>query len=118
MSRAAAMELSADDRALLQDTAARIVGARMAVPAMMFLETVSPMNYVSSAMLRVMSPAWRTFVPASRIDQVAKLLERRDAIPTFIRMIDEAEDDRRREEKAEKAAQKAARAAEKSRSET
>ncbi len=94
------------DLELLNDTARRIANARMAVPAMMFLETITPMNMVSSAMLRVMSPAWRTVISASRIDQVAKMLERRDAIPTFIRLIDEADDQRRLEEKSEKTAKK------------
>ena len=62
---AASLELSPEDHRLLQDTATRIVAARMSLPAMIFLETVSPMNYVSSVMLRVMSPAWRTIVPQS-----------------------------------------------------
>lgn len=82
---------SDEERGLLEGVAARIVHARLAVPAMMFLETVSPMNYVTSAMLTMASPVWRTAIPTSRIDDVARLLERRDALPAFLDMIDAAE---------------------------
>jgi hypothetical protein len=81
------------------DEAARsIVARRLAVPAMMLLETVSPMNLVTASMLHVVSPVWRAGIPSSRLDELARLLERRDAIPEFIRVIDAAEGDRRRRE--------------------
>ena len=57
--------LAPADRELLAQTAERIVRARMAVPAMMMLEMVQPMNFVSAALLRVVSPAWRTVVGES-----------------------------------------------------
>jgi hypothetical protein len=101
------VDLSDDDRLLLEQTAERIVHARMAVPAMMFFETMAPMNMVSSSMLRIMSPAWQTIIGSSRIDQVAELLERREIIPEFIRIIDTAEDARAH---AAKEAKQAARA--------
>ena len=101
------VDLSDDDRLLLEQTAERIVHARMAVPAMMFFETMAPMNMVSSSMLRIMSPAWQTIIGSSRIDQVAELLERREIIPEFIRIIDTAEDARAH---AAKQAKQAARA--------
>ena len=105
------VDLSDADRLLLEETADRIVRARMAVPAMMFFETISPMNMVSSSMLRIMSPAWRSIVGESRIDQVAELLERREVIPEFIRIIDTAEDARARSAKEARQAAKAAKAA-------
>ncbi len=79
----------------MEEAAATIVQRRLAVPAMMLLETVSPMNLVTASMLHVVSPVWRAGLPASRIDAVARLLERRDAIPEFIRIIDAAEEARR-----------------------
>ena len=65
---------------------------QLAVPAMMLLETMAPMNMVTSSMLTMLSPLWRAALPASRIDKVAKVLERREAIPELIRIIDEEED--------------------------
>ena len=92
--------LAPADRELLAQTAERIVRARMAVPAMMMLEMVQPMNFVSAAMLRVVSPAWRTVVGESRIEQLAQILDRREAIPEFIEMIDRCEDEHRRQAQA------------------
>lgn len=84
-------ELAATERELIASTAQAVVARRMAAPAMMFLETITPMNVVTSSMLHVMSPLWCACLPASRIDDVARLLERREAIPELIRAIDEAE---------------------------
>jgi len=89
-------ELSGQERTLLEEAARTIVERRLAVPAMMLLETVSPMNLVTASMLHVVSPVWRAGIPASRIDEIARLLERRDTIPELIRLIDAAEEARRR----------------------
>lgn len=94
---------TADERALLRQAAEAVVRRRLAVPAMMLLETVTPMNVVTSSMLTMLSPVWRAALPASRIDQVATLLERRDALPALVALIDELEEQRRRDEKAERA---------------
>jgi hypothetical protein len=88
--------LSTQEHALLEEAARSIVARRLAVPAMMLLETVTPMNLVTASMLHLVSPVWRAALPASRVEEIAKLLERREAIPEFIRLIDAAEDSRRR----------------------
>ncbi len=80
----------------MDDAARRLVAARVAVPAMMFLECLAPMNLVSATLLHGLSPILGVALPAARIDQLARLLERRDAIPEFIRILDAAEEARRR----------------------
>ena len=85
-----------DERALIDDTAARVVRARMAVPAMVFLETLTPMNFVTASMLHVLTPVLGVALPAARLAAVARLLERREAIPALVAAIDAAEDARRR----------------------
>ncbi len=109
--RAAATTITDDQRELLESVATRIVNLRMAVPAMMALETVSPMNMVSASMLHVLGPMLRLAVPGERLDMLTALLEQRGAIPEFIRVIDVAEDRRRAEDKAQTAARKAERQA-------
>lgn len=99
-------EISEDDRALMEEAAAAVVKRRLAVPAMMFLETVSPMNTLSSSMLHMIAPIWGIALPAARLTQVAQMLERRDTIPQLIRIIDEAEEERRLEEAAQRKALK------------
>jgi hypothetical protein len=95
----------------MEEAAQAVVRRRLAVPAMMLIETLTPMNMVSASMLHVLAPIWRAALPASRIDDLARLLERRDALPEFVRVIDEAEERRRREEADERSERKASRAA-------
>jgi len=87
---------SPDERALIDDTAARVVRARMAVPAMMLLETLTPMNFVTASMLHTLTPVLGIAVPVAKLAAVARLLERREAIPALVAAIDAAEDARRR----------------------
>ncbi len=93
----------------MEEAADAVVKRRLAVPAMMFLETVSPMNTVTASMLHMITPIWGLALPAERLKQVATMLERRDTIPELIRVIDEREERRRREERDEKRARKDAR---------
>ncbi|MFT7465027.1 MAG: hypothetical protein ACI9EF_003388 [Pseudohongiellaceae bacterium] len=96
------IQFSEKEQELMQRAADGLVKRRFAVPAIMFLETVSPMNMVGSSMLRVLSPMWRAVLPASQIDELATLLERRESVPYFISLIDKADEDRRRKEIADK----------------
>ena len=92
------MTTSADDQKLMEEAAQAVVKRNLAVPAMMFLETVRPMNTVSSSMLHMIAPIWGIALSAERLKQVATMLERRETIPDLIRVIDEAEEVRRSEE--------------------
>jgi len=88
-------ELSAADAALLDEAARRIVEMRMAVPAMMFFESIAPMNLVTANMLHMMSPVLGIALSPGLLERVALLLERRETIPDFVRRIDAAEEARR-----------------------
>ena len=99
------------ERQLMREAAQAVVARRLAVPVMMALETLVPMNVLTASMLDVLAPAWKAALPASRIDAVARLLERRDALPEFVRLLDELESARRREQRQDRAARKAARQA-------
>jgi hypothetical protein len=92
----ATQTFSAAEQALMADAARRVVAARMAVPAMMFLETLAPMNLVTASMLHALQPLLGIMLPADKLSAVATLLERREAIPAFVAAIDVAEDARRR----------------------
>jgi len=92
----AVASFSAAEQALLDDAARRIVGARMAVPAMMFLETLAPMNLVTASMLHALQPLLGIALPADKLAAIATLLERRESIPALVSAIDAAEHVRRR----------------------
>lgn len=86
-----AVAFTADEQALLDDVARRVVGARMAVPAMMFLETLAPMNLVTASMLHALNPVLGIALPAAKLAAIATLLERREAVPALVAAIDAAE---------------------------
>ncbi len=88
--------ISDDERELMEDAARRLVSSRMSVPALMLLETLLPMNMLAASMLRMISPAWQAILPGARIERLAAVLERRDTIPEFSRIIDAAEEAHRR----------------------
>ena len=92
----AAAVFSPAELALIDDAARRVVGARMAVPAMLFLETLSPMNLVTASMLHALTPVFGIALPAARLEAMARLLERREALPALVAAIDAEEDRRRR----------------------
>jgi hypothetical protein len=89
-------ELSPADGALLDEAARRVVELRMAVPAMMFLESMAPMNLVTANMLHLLTPVLGLALAPGMLERVAMLLERRETIPDFVRRIDAAEEARRR----------------------
>lgn len=80
--------LTVEDVALL-DKVARVVVARgMASPAMLFLESAAPMNFLGSQALHFLTPILNLACETREIEQVAHLLERRDAIPRLIALIE------------------------------
>ena len=89
-------EPSAADAALMDEAARRVAESRLAVPAMMFLESIAPMNLVTANMLHLLTPVLGIALSPALLERVALLLERRETIPDFVRRIDAAEEARRR----------------------
>ena len=89
-------ELSAEDRALLDEAARRLVEARVALPAMMLLESLTPANLIMATMVHGLLPLLGLVLPPAKLQRVALLLERRESIPDFVRLIDGHEEARRR----------------------
>lgn len=80
--------LTAEDQALLDKVASAIVQRRMAGPAILFLESAGPMNFLGSQALHFLTPILDLTCDAREIEQAASLLERRDAIPRLIDLIE------------------------------
>jgi hypothetical protein len=81
-------ELPEEDRVLLERVADAIVKRGMAAPATVFLESMGPMNFLGSQALHFVSPIIECALNAKEVDQVARLLERRDTISRLIVLID------------------------------
>ncbi|MCP9449287.1 MAG: hypothetical protein NNA21_04390 [Nitrospira sp.] len=80
--------LSVEDQALLDRIAEAVVQRGMAAPAMVFLESLAPMNFVGSQALHVLAPLLEVVLDAKTLDQAARLLERRDTIDRLVALIE------------------------------
>ena len=77
-----------DDLALLERIADAIVTRRMAAPAMLFLESMGPMNFLGSQALHFLAPLVECVFSSSELAQIARLLERRDSLQRLTALIE------------------------------
>ena len=80
--------LSIEDVQLLERIAETVVKRGMAAPATMFLESMGPMNFLGSQALHFLTPILDCAFSTKEVDQVARLLERRDTIARLIAIIE------------------------------
>lgn len=80
--------VSIKDLALLERVADAVVKRGMAAPATVFLESLGPMNFLGSQALYFLTPIVEWAFHAKEVEQVARLLERRDTISRLITLIE------------------------------
>ena len=81
--------LSDDDRALLDELADRIARRRLVSAALMFFESLKPLNFVASSMLVFFRPMVQVlWSEPHRYDQVARLLEQRGSVELLLRRLE------------------------------
>ena len=80
--------LAVEDVQLLERIADVIVNRRMAAPATMFLESMGPMNFLGSQALHFLTPILDCAFNTKEVEQVARLLERRDTVTRLIAIIE------------------------------
>jgi hypothetical protein len=77
-----------EDLALLERVAEAVVKRGMTAPATVFLDSLGPMNYLGSQALHFLTPIVEWAFDAREVEQVARLLERRDTISRLITIIE------------------------------
>ncbi|MDF0652996.1 MAG: hypothetical protein CV081_11175 [Nitrospira sp. LK265] len=80
--------LSTEDVQLLERIAETVVKRGMAAPATMFLESMGPMNFLGSQALHFITPIIDCAFNVKEVEQVARLLERRDTVTRLITIIE------------------------------
>ena len=80
--------LTIEDVQLLERIAETIVTRGMTAPATMFLESMGPMNFLGSQALHFLTPIIDCAFNVKEVEQVARLLERRDTITRLITLIE------------------------------
>jgi hypothetical protein len=83
-----AERFTSDDLALLERVADAVVKRGMTAPATVFLESLGPMNFLGSQALYFLTPIVEWAFHAKEVEQVARLLERRDTISRLITIIE------------------------------
>lgn len=81
-------DLTAEDLALLERVAATIDKRGMAAPATVFLESMGPMSFLGSQALHFLAPILEFAFNAKEVEQVARLLERRDTVSRLIELLE------------------------------
>jgi hypothetical protein len=80
--------LSPDDLLLLERTAEAVVRRGMAAPAVVFLESMAPMNFLGSQAVHFFTPLLEVVFLQRDVERVALLLERRDTLARLAALIE------------------------------
>ena len=80
--------LTIEDVQLLERIAEVIVKRGMAAPATMFLESIGPMHFLGRQALHFITPIIDCAFNVKEVEQVARLLERRDTVSRLIAIIE------------------------------
>ena len=96
--------LAADDLALLERLAARVVDLRLEVPAILALETGKPLSLLASQAMIFFEPIAQALFPGVQYRRYAALAEKRDAIESLITQIETCSERARAERRAAHAA--------------
>jgi len=83
-----------EDEALIARIADQIVRRRLAVPAILFLESVKPLNFVGSQLMVFMDPILKLVTTIPDYERLAKLLEERGSIERLIQAIEAREEEK------------------------
>ena len=81
---------SAEDEALLRKVAGLIVKRGMAEPALLFLESLGPLNFLGGQVLHGLKPFLDLLCDPQELDRLATMLERRDSVDRLIAFIQES----------------------------
>ena len=83
------VKLEDSDIALIRKLADFVVKRDMSVPAVMFLESVRPLNFVGSQSMVFFKPILSRLFSKYEYDKVANILEKREVVDLLIREIEQ-----------------------------
>jgi hypothetical protein len=86
--KAEADVFTVEDLELLERIADAVVKRGMTSPATVFLESLGPMNFLGSQALHFLNPILEFAFNVKELEQVARLLERRDTLSRLIALIE------------------------------
>src|SRR3989304_10538380 len=96
--------LTPEQEQILDKIAKKVVYWKMTTPAILFLESVKPMNYVGSQMLVFFEPFVQTLFKVKEYDEFIKIMEERENVERLLVKIEkfDAEGEERKRGKEQK----------------
>jgi len=91
-------EVTAHQQELVDTFAEKVVKYRMTVPALLFLESVRPLNFIGSQAMLMFHPFLHVFFNAADIESFRKFLEKRENMEYLMRAVEEKEEQKNLEE--------------------
>ncbi len=82
-------KFASSDIVLIKKLADFVVSRNMSVPAVMFLESVRPLNFVGSQSMIFFKPVLSRFFTKDEYDKLAIILEKREVIDLLIKEIEQ-----------------------------
>lgn len=79
-----------EQRALLEKLAQWVVSKNLTTPAILFLETGKPLNFLGSQLLIAFSPFIQAFFKGEQYQKVALILEKDENVELLIELIEQS----------------------------
>ena len=97
-----ATPLTPKQEEILDKLAHKVVRWRMTVPAILFLESVKPLNFVGSQMLVFFEPFVQTFFTVRDYNEFVRMMEERENVERLLQRIEKLDAEVLQKEKEEK----------------
>ena len=94
---------------IMRRLAAKVVEWQMTVPAILFLESVKPLNYIGAQAMVFFEPFVQTLFNLKDYDTLRIMMEKRENVEVLLLKIEELDAEALRKERHAKAARRAAR---------
>ncbi len=95
-------ELSPEQEEVLRKVAAKVVRWKMSIPAILFLESVKPLNYIGSQMMVFFEPFVTTLFSWKEYVHFRIIMEQRENVERLLQKIEELDAEEKEKEKEAK----------------
>jgi len=92
-------ELTPHQEEILTKIAQKVVSWKMSVPAILFLESVKPLNYVGSQMMAFFEPMFQALFSWKDYDEVRNMMEERGTVERLLQRIEQLDSEAQEKEK-------------------
>ncbi|MBC8478467.1 MAG: hypothetical protein ISR91_00300 [Candidatus Delongbacteria bacterium] len=96
------MNFTEQEQNFIERFSEAVVRRRMTVPAIFFLESMTPLNFIASQGVAFFTPIVQIFMKAGDLDILQRLLENREFIPVLISILEKRDRTLKLEEKKQK----------------